>query len=633
MDRTIDILDLMLSQGVDKAIIYAYFILDDESIRKDIIRYLRYQMISTKLNSHIAFEEYKNRGNISIGEVINSSDLKILRISRDLLNQHMLIVARSGFGKTSLLENLTVQLLEDGIPFTIFDFKREYRSLAISHEDVVVFPKGRFKVNILMPPPGVPLLVWEGYLSDLFAYNYGWYHGSRNLFQEYLHNIYKARGKRATIIDLYEYALKADRKYRRDYYEVVINRLYSITRNLNDFLSKNYVVNLPLLLESYAIIELEGVPRAEQNLIVEYLLLWTYLYRLYNGGIVNRLKHVFIFDEAKRIFDVTKEERGTSQELGIPLLSLIADEIRGFGEGLIISDQEPSKISKSVIANTAIKVIGCLGRGEDIKIIGDAASLPDSYTKLLGGLPNGFWIVRIAGYGGDPFIIKTYPKVSRKYIEDDILIRAKDKYIKEFYTTRDFDPSLIESYIMRDIIDNPHLNFSERCRKWGLNYRDFRRYINSLRIKGLIEEVEVPLGSGRPMKFSVSTIKGASKRRCNTKGGALHRFIVHLVHKLYTHLGFKCRCECKVGDYRVDILCKKGNNTLIFEVELSSQCDVNKLRFLSSKSDFIFVLLPTDFYPVYDPSIRTVFYDLYSFANKVREALLNRGVGFEDPYN
>jgi len=45
---------------------------------------------------------------------------------------------------------------------------------------------------------------------------------------------------------------------------------------------------------------------------------------------------------------------------------LVCDEIRDFGEGIIASDQEPTKLSNSLKANTYTKITGFLGNGKDI---------------------------------------------------------------------------------------------------------------------------------------------------------------------------------------------------------------------------------------------------------------------------
>jgi len=56
---------------------------------------------------------------------------------------------------------------------------------------------------------------------------------------------------------------------------------------------------------------------------------------------------------------------------------LICDEIRDFGEAIIAADQEPSKISDSLKANTYTKITSCLGNGRDLSNISDAMNLSE----------------------------------------------------------------------------------------------------------------------------------------------------------------------------------------------------------------------------------------------------------------
>ena len=96
----------------------------------------------------------------------------------------------------------------------------------------------------------------------------------------------------------------------------------------------------------------------------------------------------------KRVFDANKELRGSTHEMGVPLIDIIADEIRSLGEGLIISDQEPSKLTSSIKANTYIKIVGYLGHGKDIQDISEALALNESYRKMLSRLRKGLWLVK-----------------------------------------------------------------------------------------------------------------------------------------------------------------------------------------------------------------------------------------------
>src|SRR5438552_3958067 len=83
------------------------------------------------------------------------------RVKRNELLRHIFILGPTGTGKSTLLLNVLLQIQAAGIPFMVFDFKRNYRCLlrATGSESLVVFTVGRnvapLSINALTPPPGV----------------------------------------------------------------------------------------------------------------------------------------------------------------------------------------------------------------------------------------------------------------------------------------------------------------------------------------------------------------------------------------------------------------------------------------------------------------------------------------------
>ena len=121
-----------------------------------------------------------------------------------------------------------------------------------------------------------------------------------------------------------------------------------------------------------------------------------------------KLMGVLIIDEAKRVFCASEAYSQTTAEFsGIPPAELILDEIRSFGQGLILADNEPSKLSNAVKANTNIKIAGFLGNGRDIDDIAQAMNLNEEEKEALSHLERGEWLVKLAGRYTRPFLIKT----------------------------------------------------------------------------------------------------------------------------------------------------------------------------------------------------------------------------------
>ncbi len=100
-----------------------------------------------------------------IGDVIyDGKKLLPLYLRREDLMKHVLIVGASGFGKTTVVYNLILELLKKSVPFLVVDFKRAFRNLRLLKnkrvKKIEVYTIGRktaspFPFNPLRPPPGV----------------------------------------------------------------------------------------------------------------------------------------------------------------------------------------------------------------------------------------------------------------------------------------------------------------------------------------------------------------------------------------------------------------------------------------------------------------------------------------------
>lgn len=92
--------------------------------------------------------------------------------------QHVALFGRSGAGKTNVSFLLLRALSEKGVPFLVFDWKRNYRDLAglPGFESLDVLTVGRgvapFAFNPLRPPPGTERQVWLKKLIEVMAHAY-----------------------------------------------------------------------------------------------------------------------------------------------------------------------------------------------------------------------------------------------------------------------------------------------------------------------------------------------------------------------------------------------------------------------------------------------------------------------------
>ena len=72
-------------------------------------------------------------------------------------------------------------------------------------------------------------------------------------------------------------------------------------------------------------------------------------------------------------------------------------QIREFGESVIVIDQEPSKLSDSIKANTYCKVTFHLGDGKDILDMSTCMQLTKEQSEFLGMLSVGCAVLSLSG--------------------------------------------------------------------------------------------------------------------------------------------------------------------------------------------------------------------------------------------
>ncbi len=544
-------------------------------LRRDIQQILSFHttrfLFSKKPILNVPSQEEAN-GEIVLGKILQENELYNFGLLEEELNQHMLIIARSGHGKTVLIMRILVELIKRNIPWLSFDFKRDYRHL-IREYPIWVIRWEDLRFSPLTPPPDVSLHKWKQIFADVFSHCFGFFHGSRNFLLEFLDVLYRRKGERATLTELYDLmsSVQINTRKRQEYFDVVLNRLYSVISNLGEVINCERGFRIEKLLDHFVVIELDGLGRDEQNLLIELFLAWIYAYRLSQGH-RGELKHVLIFDEAKRVFDVNKEYKQSTTELGVAPIDIITDEIRDFGEALIIADQEPSKLTHSIKANTYTKITGNLGHGRDINDVAEAMDLSSDERNVIPKLERGEWIVKLSGRFTKPFMIKSANLSIKKDVTDEEVRKRFKSIVSELGDVlkpedrEEIELPEISEDAMNLIIDvcyHPFRSLSNRCRSLELSWRRFERARDEIVENSLAEEVSITLG-GKRLKFLVLTELGIELLRSLGHDTGLWRFAgrTGFEHKLFQVLiayrlrevGYDVFMERDVNGKRLDIL-------------------------------------------------------------------------------
>ena len=534
-------------------------------------------------------------GSISFG-IIMQGDKAVgeFKLDESDLVRHVAIYAQTGHGKSTLLYGLISQFIQKQIPFIFFDLKNDGRALLRDNKDLVVIPWRKLAWNPLRPPPGMEREEWWSNFSQICAYSFGWFVASSNYLLEHLDRLRERTS--VTVKDLFDSIVNTEETTRRrsEYHDVVENRVRAIVSVFGRNLEVEEGIPIEKLLDLPIVIELSGLRPAEANWLVEVMLSWIYFYRLCNAQRGEQLRHVIIVDEAHHVFDRTKEYRETAQEMGSPIISIFPTQFRDFGTALILTSQTPSFMMEAVHANTLVKIVGNLSSGNDIEAVASAMGLDDEVKECIHKLKRGQWIVRMSDKYTEPFLIETqdYPvtkDVSNKEVEqrlESILGQylPKKQLGQPAQTPKVVAPELSEHAwsLLLDVNQHPFRQMTTRSKELKLSWRRIEEAKNELLEKGMIKEVEVVLGSYRPVKYLIPTSYALSllerlghetsfwSHILHSGGGFEHRLHIVFIRNLALRAGYSVQVEKALSNgKRVDILLSKNGRMIGVEVQLN----------------------------------------------------------------
>jgi Helicase HerA, central domain len=582
---------------------------DQPAVKKIVTRM---HNLITKSPAYIALTQSKNpfmpypspgaiNGEIKIGYVYDEIR-KIsypFGISRNQLMQHMLESGRSGAGKTTLLIILLTNLMKLGVPFWIFDFKRDYRCLLRGNDNLNVFNWKNFQFNPLKPPQGTQPIQWASIFTEIFFGNFysSAASSAKSLFLQTLITLYEQPG----IPSMTKFSEALENKLHdgscpsstKDSIRTIQLRLKPFISILGDSVQGDgYAIDE--LLKRQVVLELDGLTIEYQTFIATMIFHWIFTYRL-NLAERGELKHVLLFDEAKRLFS-----------LGIPLVGQLVSLAREFGQGLIMADQMPSALDHAVHANIFTTITLNLAATRDINAMAYAMALNAEQRTCLNSLPMKTAIIKLAGGYTKPFMIHIPELQVDKNISNDEVEKHMQPILTELEpespevnveqtpgsqskptSQNQEQPSTLsdnETALLWDIKNRPYIPATERQR--SLNFTTYMagKLYSELIEKGYLIEYEIKVNlRGRPQKFYELTKQGINligKQNLGAgKGGFLHRFHQHRLKDVFERQGYKAVIEeCKKGKCADLGLTDKSGKAIAVEIAMSVQGEISNIE-------------------------------------------------------
>ena len=173
------------------------------------------------------------------------------------------------------------------------------------------------------------------------------------------------------------------------------------------------------LLNSTVVLELDALSDSDKVFLTEAIILWLYEYRKLEGG-RETFKHALVIEEGHHILSQSKERAAGTETI----METCLRQIREFGEAVIVIDQEPTKLSNSIKANTYCKITFNLGNGKDIREMIACTGMDEEEGSYIDLLEVGQAIVSLKGRIRVPLHVM-FPRVDLKkgFIDDKALQR------------------------------------------------------------------------------------------------------------------------------------------------------------------------------------------------------------------
>ncbi|MEB3231772.1 MAG: DUF87 domain-containing protein [Leptolyngbyaceae bacterium] len=365
----------------------------------------------------------ESRGNIHIGN---------LNLEQKQLTQHLLICGVPGSGKT----NTSLYLLETlwrnhKIPWMVMEpAKTEYRGLGsvpALKDDLLVFTLGDettapFRFNPFSLPPKTNLDSHLGALLDLFSVSMSMWGPLPNvveqLFQEaYIRKGFTIAGDNSQLqppcfADVAQLVpeIVARLGYKKESTEEIIA---AISVRLNKFCRGglgamlNTVDSIPFeqLMQRPVVLEMSQITNSDDRAFVMGLI----LNRCYQYWMSQRheatgeLKHLLLIEEAHNLLanvsETSDQEQANPKGKAVRNFANMLAEVRGFGQGIAIAEQNPGGLVPDVMVNTNIKLAHRVVEADNRETLGRSMLLTPQQEKSLASLKVGQFLYYI---GGEP---------------------------------------------------------------------------------------------------------------------------------------------------------------------------------------------------------------------------------------
>lgn len=411
--------------------------------------------------------QYDKDDEIELGPIIQRGrELENIKfaISKKNLVTHTFIAGMTGAGKTTTCHKL---LASSDIPFMVIEpVKREYRTLinhkAFKDKPVIVFTLGNetvspFRLNPFELMDGELVSTHIAMVTASFTSAFEMEGSMPQLLEEAIIKCYQDKGLDIFGIyndkepnkfidtfpildDLLQNIDKVvidkgfDKRLQNDYIGVLKSRISNLTKGTKGaMLNCPYSTDFNYLINHNIVLEMQDLANEDDKaLIVGFLLtrLSGVIQKKHKNN--NDFRHITLIEEAHQFLKRTTAGDSLAKKSAVDLFSNHLAEIRKYGEGLIIVDQNPTNLAPDVIKNTGTKIIHRIVAKEDKDSVGAAMYMDEKQRDYLSLLNNGNAII-FSENTNKPVQVKIIDitHTNEKEITDEVVKNSFTKKIEE----------------------------------------------------------------------------------------------------------------------------------------------------------------------------------------------------------
>lgn len=384
------------------------------------------------------------------------------RVPLDALTKHVFIAGVTGAGKTTTIFQMLKEAWSSRIPFLVIEpAKTEYREL-LSHpelsKELQVFTPGDERVSPLrLNPfevlPKTAISKHIDLLRSLFSASFGLWTPLPQILERCLYLIYEEKGwditrdvnhrmegrkndreDPAVFPTLTDLLVKVDEitsqlRWDREAVGRIRGSLHDRLRSLTNggrgrMLDVQASLPASVIFERPTVLELESMGDDDDKAFMMGLLLIRLVeFRQSPEGKFNSspgkhaLRHILVFEEAHRLLSNVpanaEQSAANPRAKAVETFANLLSEIRSYGQGVIVADQVPVKLSPDVIKNTNLKVAHRVVDLEDRKLLGGSMVMAEQQIEAVAKLLPGTAAVYSEGDDG-PLLVQMNPGLDPK---------------------------------------------------------------------------------------------------------------------------------------------------------------------------------------------------------------------------